>query len=274
MGAAKVSIKRGDRVKIQDFGQFDGPLVLFGGPYSNLQALEAMVAVANGRTAICTGDVVAYGANPSATVALMRDTGWPVVAGNCERQVARGADDCGCGFGEDSACDILSRGWYPHALAGCDTAARSWMASLPDIGVLRHGERRYGVIHGGATSINRFLWPSTDDATFRAEIAALQDLVGPLDGVVSGHSGIAFHRRIDRHSWINAGVIGLPPHDGRPMTRYAILDQGDVVIHRLDYDHHAARARMEQADLTQGYHETLSTGLWPSQDILPANLRR
>ena len=261
-------------MQVEDFGRFDGPVVLFGGPYSNLQALRALAGVVGDGPAICTGDVVAYGADPAATVALIRKSGWPVVAGNCERQIADGADDCGCGFGKDSACDLLSRGWYRHALGECDAQVRDWMARLPTIGTFVQDGRRYAAIHGGATAINRFLWPSSDSDDFRTEIEAVEARTGPVDGVVAGHCGIAFQRRIGRHHWINAGAIGLPPHDGRPETRYAVLDRGEVVIHRLSYDYQAARARMEAAGLNQGYHDTLTTGIWPSEDVLPAELRR
>lgn len=274
MGAQARWFKGRHVAKLGDFGRIDGPVVLCGGPYSNLQAARAMAREAGGRPVVCTGDVVAYGADPAETVDLVQQAGWHVVAGNCERQIADGAEVCGCGFGDGTACDLLSRGWYPHALAATGEAARLWMADLPDIGLFVHQGRRYAVIHGGGTTINRFLWPSTTEADFRVEIAAIEAVAGPVDGIVAGHSGIAFQRRVGGHHWINAGALGLPPHDGRPETRYAVLEAGEVVIHRLAYDHGAARARMEAAGLTQGYHEALSTGIWPSEDVLPDELRR
>ena len=215
-----------------------------------------------------------YCAEPVETAALMRTLGLPGIAGNCERQLADEADDCGCGFADGSACDLLSRGWYSFLRAAVDRDTRAWADDLPDLGTFTQSGRRYGVIHGGVTSNARFLWPSSAEADFLEEIMALEAVTGPLDGIVAGHSGIAFHRRIERHHWINAGVIGLPPHDGRPETRYAVLSEGEVIFERLDYDHGAARRAMERAGLTQGYHETLSTGIWPSEDVLPRELRR
>ena len=136
------------------------------------------------------------------------------------------------------------------------------------------GDPKTGVIHGGATAINRFIWPDSPAEVFLEEIAALEAIVGKVDGVVAGHSGIAFHRKIEGYQWINAGVIGLPPHDGRPYTRYAVLSEGDVVLERLEYDYHATRKAMVKAGLIQGYHETMETGVWPSEDVLPITLRR
>ena len=261
-------------MKVQDFGQYDGPVLLFGGPYSNLHATEAFAALAGDTPAICTGDVVAYGANPPETLALVRARAWSVVAGNCERQIAVGADDCGCGFSADTACDIFSRGWYPYAMANVGQNDRLWMENLPDIGLFTHQGRRYAVIHGGATAINRYLWPSSAEADFAHEIEALEAAVGHIDGIVAGHAGIGFHRQIGRHQWINAGAIGLPPHDGRSETRFARLEMGEVTIERLRYDRNAAFKAMAEVGLTQGYHHSLKTGIWPSEDVLPLELRR
>ncbi len=272
--AFKGSITGYDAMKVQDFGRIDGELVLFGGVYSNFQALEALISQVGARAAICTGDVVAYCADAAASVSRVRAMNCPVIAGNCERQIADGADDCGCGFGVGSECDLLSRGWYPHALSQIDVDGRAWMAALPDIATFQHSERRYAVIHGGATSHNRFLWPSTDNDDFLFEINILEEMVGAIDGVVAGHSGIAFQRQVERWHWINAGAIGMPPHDGRAETRYAVLKDGEVSFERLSYDVEGAVAAMQSAGLTQGYDRALETGIWPSEDVLPDTLRR
>ncbi|MEO0918471.1 MAG: metallophosphoesterase [Pseudomonadota bacterium] len=261
-------------MRVRDFGPLDTPVVLFGGPYSNLAALEALATEIGERPAICTGDVVAYGAEPVETVNLMRSLDVRCIAGNCERQVAEGGLDCGCGFAPGSTCDRLSQAWYAHLSTACDPDTTTWLADLPEVGVFLQYDRRYAVIHGGATSINRFIWPDSPDEVFLEEITALEGLLGRIHGVIAGHSGVAFHRKIEGYQWINAGAIGLPPHDGRPETRYAVLSQGDVVIERLSYDHATTRRKMVQAGLTQGYHETMTTGLWPSEESLPLSMRR
>ena len=272
MGVRVPAIKGAKHMHHSDFGRFDGPLVLFGGPYSNFQALQAFSEALAGRPAICTGDLVAYCASPIETVDLLRSLDVSTIAGNCERQVADGALDCGCGFEDGTACDLLSKGWYSYLSKTIDAASVSYLASLPEIGSFTHQDRRYAVIHGGATAINRFIWPDCPDSVFQEEISAIEAAVGKVDGVVAGHSGIALHRRIGHHQWINAGVIGLPTHDGRPETRYAVLEDGEVIIERLTYDNSAARQAMEAVGLMQGYHETMTTGIWPSEDVLPASL--
>lgn len=263
----------------EDLGVLDGPVLLFGGPYSNLQATQALLAEAE-RLAIaadhmiCTGDVVAYCAQPEETVAAVRASGAVVIAGNCEKQLASGAQDCGCGFEDGSACDLLSRSWYEYACARISASARTWMERRPDRAVFTHQGARYAVIHGGETDIARFVWSNSCDAVFEQEWAALEACVGPVDNVIAGHSGIPFLRDTPRGRWINAGVIGLSPNDGAQQTRYAVLDGGEVLFHRLTYDATAAFAAMKEQGLTQGYDRALLSGYWPSEDILPSALRR
>jgi len=61
-------------MNVQGLGDLDTPVLLFGGPYSNLQATRALRAEATRLGiapdhVICTGDVVAYCADSAATVA-------------------------------------------------------------------------------------------------------------------------------------------------------------------------------------------------------------
>ncbi|WP_316015666.1 metallophosphoesterase family protein [Roseobacter sp. HKCCA0434] len=257
--------------RIADWGELEGPLTAFGGVHSNLHALDALLAEARG-TPICTGDVVAYCADAAACVARVRGADIRTIAGNCETQLADGAADCGCGFEDGTACDLLSDAWYAHAAREVDADARAWMGALPDWATFRHAGRRWLVVHGAPSAQNSFVWQSTDLAP---EIALAEAEVGRIDGILSGHSGLPFVRREGRHLWVNAGAIGMPPHDGATATRFAEIDaEGDVSIHRLDYDWHGARDAMTASGLVQGYHETLRTGWWPSEDVLPQDLRR
>ena len=80
------------------------PVLVFGGPCSNLQAVEAVLAEALRRgigpdRVICTGDLAAYCGEPAATIERVRAAGIRVVMGNCDEQLGAGAADCGCGFG-------------------------------------------------------------------------------------------------------------------------------------------------------------------------------
>lgn len=260
--------------RVADWGGIEGPAVLFGGPCSNLQATRALLDAAGDATLICTGDLAAYCGDPGATAAAVRASGARVIAGNMERSLAEGGADCGCGFDEGAACAVMADAWFAHADRGIDSEARAWMESLPDLAVFRHAGRRWAVIHGGGTAVNRFLWASTPEAELAAEWAAVEALTGPVEGVISGHSGIGWAREVAGRPWINAGAIGLPPNDGDPRVEYAVLEGGRARLRRLAYDHASAAAAMRGAGLTQGYERCLETGFWPSEDMLPPGLRR
>jgi len=256
----------------------DGPLLVFGGPYSNLQATRAVLTEAARRgippgRVICTGDVVAYGADAAACCDLIMRSGIWVIAGNCEENLAAGALDCGCGFEEGTACDLLSRAWYAHADRQMTAAHRAWMAGLPRRLMVRLPDgRRLAVLHGGASDISRFIFASTPSAELAAEIAATG-----CDGVIAGHCGIPFARQVGPGVWINAGAIGMPADDGTPRIWFALLTPGaaglSVEILPLEYDHAAAAAAMRTAGLPEGYAAALGSGIWPSCDVLPPTER-
>lgn len=249
-------------------------MLLFGGPYSNLEATQAVLAAARERHGIpaerivCTGDIVAYCADPELTTALVRESGIHVVMGNCEESFASEADDCGCGFAEDSACDVLSRQWFAYARSRLSPEAARWMGTLPRQIRFRMDGRRFTAIHGGGREINRFLFASHDDATLREDIDLLD-----TDAVVGGHCGLPFTRSLGRRLWHNAGVVGMPANDGTPRVWYSILTPGTdgtrIAMCSLDYDHATAAAKMRDRGLPEGYAQALESGLWPNTDILP-----
>jgi predicted phosphodiesterase len=276
--AFKAIQNTGRDMRHEHIGNLVGPILVFGGPYSNVQATNALLEQAKsrgiaGQNLICTGDVVAYCAAPCETVQAIRQSGCAVVAGNCEIQLAAGALDCGCGFEEGSTCDLLSAGWFAFANAQIQSDDRQWMAQRPDIISFDHAGARYAVIHGGISDVARFIWETSDQAVFVQEWEGVEALIGPVDHIIAGHSGIPFVRETAKGRWINAGVIGMPPHDGAPNTRFAVIEAGQVTLCNLEYDAATAAAQMQSVGLTQGYEKSLISGIWPSEDILPHDLR-
>ena len=256
---------------VKDLGQMPESIVLFGGAYGNLQAVQAVTAIADGRPMINTGDMVAYCADGADVVRALAEV--PCVAGNVEKQLASGADNCGCGFEAGTVCDLLSAGWYAHAKASLGAAELAVMRACPDVIVFAQAGLRFAVLHGGVSDVARFLWSVSPEAAFAEELRLLTAACGPVDAVVAGHSGIAFQKDVGGVTWINAGVIGMPPNDGGQSTEYVVLQDGQPHFHRLAYDAAGARAAMVSAGLTQGYHDALITGRWPSEDVLPQALR-
>lgn len=262
--------------KIGDLGEMNSPVILFGGPYSNFQALEALYERAevlgiSGCQIISAGDVVAYCADGQKCVTLIRRNGTHVVAGNCEKQLAAGSEECGCGFDDGSTCAILSDGWYPYALRTISQDDKNWMGGLPDAISFTHHGKSYCVLHGGVSDISKFLWSISGTDDFQSELDLMDRA---YDGIFAAHSGLSFDRSIGGTRWVNVGAIGMPENDGDPRTVFAVLENGSVRFERLQYDYEAAANAMEDAGLTQGYQTALRTGFWPSEDVLPQALRR
>lgn len=253
-----------------------GPVLLFGGPYSNLEATEALfgearrLGIAEQRI-ICTGDLAAYCADPQAVIDRVRRSGIHVVMGNCEESLAMRAADCGCGFAEESACAVLSDQWYAYADRNVDPDARAWMGALPRRLDIEIGARRLAVIHGGVSRIDRFVFASASDV-IAEELGA-----AACDGVIGGHCGLPFTREVGGRLWHNPGVIGMPADDGTPRVWFSVITpvaDGLMIDHRaLAYDHAQAAAKMRARGLPEGYANGLETGLWPSRDVLPATER-
>jgi len=263
-----------DQPERLDLGCLTGPVLIFGGPYSNLAATQAMRQRAEEldippHRVICTGDLIAYCSEPAETLQLVRDWGIGVVQGNCEESLGKDAADCGCGFEAGTTCSLLSVEWYQYASQKIAATDRVWMHHLPKSLRFELAGRSVMVVHGGVNQINRFIFPSTPEAVKREEL----DLAGS-DILIGGHSGIPCGELVDRRVWLNAGVIGLPANDGTRDGWYLLINSEEERIHfswqRLSYAAELTQRNMRAADLKAGYAETLLTGLWPSMDVLPA----
>ena len=69
----------------------------------------------------------------------------------------------------------------------------------------------------------------------------------------------------------------MPANDATPRGWFAILSRkpGGLIVELrgLDYDHGTAARKRRAAGMAKGYAQCLTTGLWPSLDILPEKER-
>jgi predicted phosphodiesterase len=262
---------------VLDLGTRDR-LLVFGGPYGNLAALDALEIEADRHgfapdEIVCTGDTVAYCADPEETLDRIRQWGIAVVAGNVERQLAAEADDCGCNFPDGSTCDVLAVGWFGHLRRHVRPDHLLWMDRLPDLVRCTVGGLRVVAAHGAPSDVSRFVFASTPWSIKRAELDAVD-----ADVLVAGHCGIPFAHGEGGHLWFNPGVIGMPANDGTPRTWFGVLSavaSGGVAgrIVPLTYDVDDSRARMIEAGLDGPYATSLATGRWPGEEVLPEQER-
>lgn len=259
--------------KITHLGALKGKVLVFGGVYSNLQALEAMMAVAkeNGIEAtncLCTGDIVGYCAEPEEVVQLFKTWGAYSIAGNVELQLVEGADDCGCDFNEGSRCDGFSKLWYPYAKGRLSKDSIRYMESLPNHILFDYVSKKVGVLHGAVENVSEFIFESTSKDIKLKNFKSLDAEV-----ILAGHCGLPFSQVIEEKLWLNPGVIGMPANDGTPRVWYILLEEGDGQLkytHQyLEYDFQKSYELMKSNHLPMEYADTLVSGLWDNMEILP-----
>ena len=268
-------------------------LVVFGGVYGNLAALESLLDWAAKRGAaanqfVCTGDLAAYCADGAAVCDLVRKelAGRAIlIRGNCERALAEDAEDCGCGFESGSACAILSDAWFRHARSTIPPESKQWMGGLPTRRNFIFAGRRIAAVHAGSGADNEFIFPSTPEREKCRQLAALE-----ADGVICGHSGIPFSQLIDGTvgtgetvgtvgmggrslMWHNSGALGMPANDGTGRVWFSLWEESGSAIRirhiPLEYDFVSSREAMRLAGMPEGYRQCLKSGIWPSDSVLP-----
>lgn len=258
---------------VQDLGKLNGQILVFGGVYSNLPALERLMGIAENlqipsQNIICTGDIVGYCAEPEECVQTIRRWGVHCIAGNVEIQLRNREADCGCNFDEGSRCDMFSRKWYPFAQSRLSERAIDWMEQLPLHLRFEYAGKRVCVLHGSCQNPSEFVFRSSPWAVKAANFQAIDAEI-----ILAGHCGLPFRHQNGELYWLNAGVIGMPANDGTPRVWFMTIDlteQGlHIEHHAYTYDHERAARLMEQLHLPREYSETLRTGLWDNCEILP-----
>jgi len=284
-----------------DLGDLSGKqsLLFFGGCYSNLAATKALQqwAIDNAYSpdqCFCSGDIVAYCAEPVETIALIRDWGVPCIQGNVEQSLANNIDDCGCGFESGTTCDILSKGWFPYADRLVQKPDRQWFASLPEHISFTFAGKQCLLVHGAVSDVSRFMFASHPNQRFNEEFSQSVN----ADIIIAGHSGLPFTKVIDNSGenaeslenlsnsnknnskiWHNSGAIGMPANDGSDVVWFStisIVENHDTDTHQIEIEHHSiaydaelTNQNMISNNLVQGYHEAILSGKWPSMDVLP-----
>lgn len=259
--------------KITDLGQISRKTLLFGGVYSNLQALEALKQIAEKENiapenCICTGDIVGYCAQPEETVQLFKLWGAKSIVGNVEIQLRENADDCGCDFKEGSRCDNFSQLWYPYAQSQLSENSLDFLKTLPHHLKFQYADKRVIVVHGSCFQVSEFIFKSTPWKMKAPNFKATSS-----DVIIAGHCGLPFHDQHQEKLWLNPGVIGMPANDGTPDVWYMILEDSDNSFNfthkTLAYNYKLTSKLMQNGLLPEEYSRTIITGIWDNTEILP-----
>jgi predicted phosphodiesterase len=259
--------------KIEKLGQLNGKVLLFGGVYSNLQALQAIAQIAqnegiNPENCISTGDIIGYCAQPEETIQFFKDWNAKSILGNVEIQLHENAEDCGCDFTKGSRCDDFSKLWYPFAKSKLSKKSLSFIGELPTFIRFEYAHKKVTVVHGSYFNTSEFIFKSTPWASKSANFEATDS-----DIIIAGHCGLPFNDLQNNLLWINPGVIGMPANDGNTAVWYMILDEkeGEITFQhkKLEYDYKLTSSLMFDNDLPKEYANTILSGIWDNMEILP-----
>ncbi|GER58216.1 hypothetical protein ULMA_03240 [Patiriisocius marinus] len=260
--------------KIENLGILDGKILIFGGVYSNLQALEKLKHISEElniapENCICTGDIIGYCAQPEETIQLFKLWGARSIVGNVEIQLRDNETDCGCDFREGSRCDGFSQLWYPFAQSKLTQNSLDFIATLPDHITFSFGGNINTVVHGSYNNVSEFIFKSTP---WSLKETSFNDTKS--DVIIAGHCGLPFKDEQNKKQWINPGVIGMPANDGEPHVWYAVLEEinGKMIAshYTMNYNHQLTSQLMKNGLLPEEYARTIVTGIWDNTEILPA----
>ena len=220
-------------------------VALLSDVHANLVALEAVLAALPPVEAIwIMGDTVGYGPDPADTLALLREHGAVIVAGNHDRAVATGR---GLELFNPvaRAAAVRHRSWL-------SAEDRDLLAALP---LTLEPAEGYLICHGSPRDP---LWEYVFDA--RIAVAAMR--ATPQARCCVGHTHVpARFVTGDGKAVINPGSVGQP-RDGDPRAAYALLDLGTatVTFQRVAYDVAETQRRIRALDLPELLAERLAFG--------------
>lgn len=256
----------------------EGPVALLGGLYSNHLALEAALADARARgvrAIYCLGDLGAFGPHPDLVYPLLREHGVTTLAGNYDDSLARGLDDCQCGY-TDPRDNHFARISYLYTFRNTSQGNKTWLSNLPRQVRFELGGRRVLLCHGSPRRQNEFLWESTTPDHFLEKLFRDHE----ADVICGTHTGLRWTRTLPSgRLFVNVGVLGRPGNDGDPRVSYTILEDrgaGRIEAQHIPvaYDHEALAREMRKEALPEEFIETIQTGWWTTcLEILPARER-
>lgn len=237
---------------------------IFADIHGNLEAFEAVLAALAPERVdafLCAGDIVGYGADPSACIKKVQETGCTCVAGNHDG-VAGGKE--GLEFFNPWARAALL--WTQTHLS---PEEKNFLGQLPL--VFEKGE--LALVHGTLHDPQKFYYlDSLPDAaaTFRVMSRSLcfvahnhipAIIVQNEEGQIQYAVGYSAQRREGCRYIINVGSVGQP-RDGRPEAAYCLYDDSTdtIEIRRAEYPVKTAQEKISKAGLPSALANRLAIG--------------
>jgi len=181
------------------------------------------------------GDLVDYGGDPGAVIAWARANAAVVVRGNHDHAMATG-ESCRSSaiFWELST---VSRDYFRPRLP---PDALAYLNRLPLTAQVEVAPESIAVLTHACPRDPLFGYVAREDAVAWGENAAI---AGSPAFLFVGHTHEQFVKELGATTLVNPGSLGLPT-DGDTRAAFAVMDDGRVELHRLEYDLARARERI------------------------------
>lgn len=215
--------------------------------HSNWEALRAIDEKFD--YCLFAGDLVDYGTNPLPCIDWVRKNVSAAVRGNHDHAVAQRVQALGAtGFRRLAA---LTRPLHWEML---DSSRTKFLGRLPVTTHVRIEDFSIQLVHATPRDpMDEYL--SADSTAWKQRLVDVD-----ADLVCVGHSHMPFHLDLDGIQVLNPGSVGQP-RDGDPRASYAIVEDRQVTLKRVEYDIDAAVQQVRETGVPDWVVE-LNAAVW------------
>lgn len=210
-------------------------ILLLADIHSNWPALQAIDETFD--VCLFLGDAVDYAADPVPVIEWLQENATYSVRGNHDHSVAqRVALTPGGMFRR------IAAGLRPHHFGVLNDTHLTWLAQLPVTQHLTIGDHSFLLVHASPRD------PMDEYVDDRVEAweSRLQHV--DVDFVCVGHTHLPMCLELSGTKVINPGSVGQP-RDGDWRASYAVIEDGEVSFHRVEYDLDATIEHMKKCGI-------------------------
>lgn len=212
-------------------------ILLLADIHSNWPALQAIKETFD--VCLFLGDAVDYAADPVPVIEWLQKNATHSVRGNHDHSVAQRVTLTPGGMFRR-----IAAGLRPHHFDVLKDTHLTWLAQLPVTQHLTIGEHSFLLVHASPRDpMDEYV-----DSTVEAWQSRLQHV--DVDFVCVGHTHVPMNLDLGETKVINPGSVGQP-RDGDCRASYAVIENGEVTFHRIEYDIEATVEQMRQSGIDQ-----------------------